>query len=225
MSRSHTDSEPAGCSELLAAARRGTRAAARRTTAERGEYLLRQGDPPRGLVILASGLGRVSTTTANGREILFGFVGPGEVIGEVEYFVEGPIRCTVEAAVRTEAWFIPTATVRALLAEQPRLALPLARTMARRWYREVERTSERITYPIAHSVLRICLARMSERGEPCIQLPKRDLAKYLGTSGRHLNRVLKDLANHGAIEVDRGQVRRVHPEVARSLVDDRVEDA
>jgi CRP-like cAMP-binding protein len=115
MSRSHTDSETVDCLELLAAARRGTRAAARRTTAERGEYLLRQGEPPRGIVILTSGLGRVSTTTANGREILFGFVGPGEVIGEVEYFVGDSIRCTVEAAVRTEAWFIPTATVRALL--------------------------------------------------------------------------------------------------------------
>jgi CRP/FNR family transcriptional regulator, anaerobic regulatory protein len=166
----------------------------------------------------------VFTTSGNGREILFGFVGPGEVIGEIEYFADEPIRSTVEAAVRTEAWLIPSRSVHALLDQQPGLAIALARTMARRYYRDVERSAERITYPIAHNVLRICLARMTDRRDPCIQLPKRDLATYLGTSSRHLNRVLRDLADRNAIEIDVGQVRKVNAHVARALMDTAILD-
>ncbi|HET7501741.1 MAG TPA: Crp/Fnr family transcriptional regulator [Kofleriaceae bacterium] len=222
MSRKPTEIDRAagGFEDMLAAARRkGGRV--RRTTVEKGECLLRQGDPPRGLFVLHSGLGRVFSTAANGREILHAFVGPGEVLGEIEYFAAQPFGSTVEAARRTEAWFIPAAQVDALLATEPRLAIALATTMARRYYRDVERSSARISYPVAHNVLQICLAHAAERGDPCIRLRKQDLAEHVGTSGRHLNRVLKQLAIRGAIEVAPGEVRTVNADVARRLVAER----
>src|SRR3954469_12679565 len=171
MSRKHAQIETAaGCfDELLAAARRArTRLSAR--TFEKGECLMRQGEPLSGLLLLSrglgggagglahragplsgllllsSGLGRVSTSSANGREILHAFVGPGEVIGELEYFAGEPISCTVEAARRTEAWFLSPGAVDALLAREPRLAIALATTLARRFHGTVVRSSERIAY-------------------------------------------------------------------------------
>src|SRR5439155_6701256 len=92
--------------------------------------------------------------------------------------------------------------------------------MARRYHRDVARSLERIAYPVADNVLRICLARMREQGSPRIELPKQDLADYLGTSGRHLNRVLKELVGRGAIELAPGQIRSVNPGVAGRIVDD-----
>lgn len=225
MSRKHTQIERAtGCfDELLAAARRA-RAQLRARTLEKGECLLRQGEPLPGLFLLSSGLGRVYTSSANGREILHAFVGPGEVIGEIEYFAGEPLGCTVEAARRTEAWFVSSAAVDALLAKEPGLAIALATTMARRYHAEVARSSERITYPVAHNVLRICLAHMRDRGDPSIQLPKQDLAEYLGTSLRHLNRVLKALVGRGALELAPGQIRRINPGVAGRIVNEAAPD-
>jgi CRP-like cAMP-binding protein len=225
MSRKHAQIErAAGCfDELLAAARRArTRLLAR--TFEKGECLMRQGEPLSGLLLLSSGLGRVSTSSANGREILHAFVGPGEVIGELEYFAGEPIGCTVEAARRTEAWFLSPGAVDALLAKEPRLAIALATTLARRFHGTVVRSSERIAYPVAHNVLRICLARMRDRGDPAIQLPKQDLAEYLATSVRHLNRVLKALVDRGAIELGPGRIRSVHPGIAGRIVSDGATD-
>ncbi|HMG55893.1 MAG TPA: Crp/Fnr family transcriptional regulator [Kofleriaceae bacterium] len=207
----------------MAAARR-TRSRLDTRTFEKGECVLRQGDPPPGLFLLRSGLGRVYTSAANGREILHAFVGPGEVLGEIEYFAGEPLGCTVEAARRAEAWFLASSAVDALLAKEPRLAIALATTMARRYHRSVARSSERISYPVADNVLLICLAHMRDHGDPRIQLPKHDLAEYLGTSGRHLNRVLKQLAARGAIELAPGQIRSVDPGVARRLVDDGASD-
>lgn len=221
MSRKHTQTERAtGCFDgLVAAARRaGSRLHAR--TLEIGECLLRQGDPPPGLYLLCSGLARVYTSSANGREILHAFVGPGEVLGEIEYFARAPIGSTVEAARRTQAWFLSSSAVDALLGKEPRLAIALATTMAKRYHREVARSSERISYPVADNVLRICLARMRDQGDPRIQLPKHDLAEYLGTSARHLNRVLKNLVARGAIELAPGQIRSVDPAVALRIVDE-----
>jgi CRP-like cAMP-binding protein len=221
MSRTHTHTQSAtGCFDELVAAARRARSRLDARILKKGECLLRQGDPPPGLFLLCSGLGRVYTSSANGREILHAFVGPGEVIGEIEYFAGEPLSCTVEAAQRTEAWFLPCRAVDALLANEPRLAIALATTMARRYHREVARSSERIAYPVADNVLRICLARMRDHGDPRIELPKRDLAEYLGTSGRHLNRVLKQLVGRGAIELSPGQIRSINPGVAQRLVDE-----
>jgi CRP-like cAMP-binding protein len=221
MSRKHTQTEAAtGCfDDVVAAARRAGRRLHARTF-EKGEYLLCQGDPPPGLFLLRSGLGRVYTSSANGRAILRAFVGPGEVIGEIEYFAGAPLGCTVEAARRTEAWFLSSSAVDALLRKEPQVAIALATTMARRYHDDVARSSEQISYPVADNVLRICLSHMRDQGDPQIQLPKHDLAEYLGTSGRHLNRVLKQLEGRGAIELAPGQIRRVDPGVARSIVDD-----
>jgi CRP-like cAMP-binding protein len=225
MSRKHLQMEAAtDCFEEIVAAARRARIALRARVLEKGECLLRQGDPAPGLFLLRSGLGRVYTSSANGREILHAFVGPGEVLGEIEYFAGEPLSCTVEAARRTEAWFLSSSAVDALLAKEPRLALGLATTMARRYHRDVARSSERIAYPVAHNVLRICLARMRDQSDAQIELPKRDLAEHLGTSGRHLNRVLKALVARGAIELAPGQIRSIHAQVARRIVEDEAAD-
>jgi CRP-like cAMP-binding protein len=219
MSRKHTQAESTCFDELVAAARRA-RTRFQPRTLEKGEYVLRQGDPPPGLFLIRSGLGRVYTSSANGREILHAFVGPGEVIGEIEYFARAPVSCTVVAACDTEVWFLPTRAVDALLATDPQIAIGLATTMARRYHGDVARSSERITYPIAYNVLRICLARVRDHGDARIRLSKHDLAEYLGTSARHLNRVLKELMNRGALELAPGQVRSIDPAVARRIIDD-----
>lgn len=223
MSRKHTHTHAAraaACFDDLVAAARRTGARLRARTLDKGECLLRQGDPPPGLFLLCSGLGRVYTSSANGREILRAFVGPGEVLGEIEYFAGEPLGCTVEAARRSQAWFLSSSAVDALLAREPRLAIALATTMARRYHRDVARSAEQIAYPVAYNVLRICLARMREHGDARIGLPKHDLADYLGTSVRHLNRVLKSLAGRGAIELGPGQVDRIDAAVARRIVDE-----
>jgi CRP-like cAMP-binding protein len=225
MSRKHLQMEAApGCFEEIVAAARRARIPLRARVLDKGECLLRQGDPAPGLFLLRSGLGRVYTSSANGREILHAFVGPGEVLGEIEYFAGEPLSCTVEAARRTEAWFLSSSAVDALLAKEPRLALGLARTMARRYRSDVARSSERIAYPVAHNVLRICLARMRDQSDAQIELPKRDLAEHLGTSGRHLNRVLKALVARGAIELAPGQIRSVNAGVAQRIVEDEAAD-
>jgi CRP-like cAMP-binding protein len=114
--------------------------------------------------------------------------------------------------------------VNALLEKEPRLAIALATTMARRYHHDVARSAEQIAYPVAHNALRICLAHMRDHGDPRIQLSKHDLAEYLGTSVRHLNRVLKQLASRGAIELAPGQIRSVNADVAWRIVDDGAMD-
>lgn len=226
MSRKHTQTEmAAGCFDQLVAAAHRTRSRLQARTLEKGECLLRQGDPPPGLFLLCSGLGRVYTISANGRELLQAFVGPGEVVGEIEYFAGVPLSCTVEAARRTEAWFVSSGAVNALLAKEPRLAIALATTMARRYHHDIARSAARIAYPVADNALRICLAHMRDHGDARIQLSKHDLAEYLGTSVRHLNRVLKQLVGRGAIELAPGQIRSINPDVARRIVDDGAMDA
>lgn len=185
----------------------------------RGEHLLNQGDDLPGVFLLLSGLTRIYTTADNGQDILMGFAGTGELIGEVEYFSEAPVWCSVQAAQRTTAAFLPLASVRLLVDRDPRLGLALARTMAKRYHRDFQRTSSRITHRMAYSVLSICLSLAGGTG-PSRRLQKRDVADYLATSVRHLNRVLKDLEAQGALETGPGEIRTVHVAVAKRIMDD-----
>jgi len=208
--------EAAGSDELWATAKQaGFDVQERRF--ERGEHLLDQGDDLPGLFLIRDGLVRVHTTSDNGQEILFGFVGPGEILGEVEFFSGDFVWCTVLATRRTAAWFLPLSSLQRLVDQDPRLGLGLARTMAKRYHRDFQRTSLRITHRLAHSVLRICLSLMARPGQP--RLRKRDLADYLATSERHLNRVLKELEERGALETGPGEIRVVHADVARRLME------
>ena len=207
---------PVGTDDLWDAAQRAGLPTQERTF-ERGEHLLDQGDDLPGLFRIREGLARVHTTTDNGQELLFGFAGPGEVLGEVEYFSGEPVWCTVAATRRTMVRFLPLASLQRLLDQEPRLGLALARTMARRYHRDFLRSSQRITHRLAHSVLRICLSLMDRPGQP--RLRKRDLADYLATSERHLNRVLKELEAQGALETAPGEIRVLHLEVARRLLE------
>ena len=207
---------PAETDDLWAAARQAGFLIHERSF-ERGEHLLDQGDAIPGLFLLRSGLARVHTTADNGQELLFGFVGEGEVLGEVEVFSGAPVWCTVQATRRTTAWFLPLISLQQLLEQDPRLGLALARTMAQRYHRDFQRNSSRITHRLAYSVLRICLSLMERPGQP--RLRKRDLADYLATSERHLNRVLKELEERGALETGPGEIRAVHVEVARRLME------
>jgi CRP-like cAMP-binding protein len=207
--------EDSACFEALSSALERKLVPSAKRVFHKGQAILRQGDAPAGILLLHSGLARVSTATAHGHEILFGFVGPGEIIGEIEYFARKPVGCTVEATETTEASHITSAALDRLLEQEPALCRGLATILAQRYYRDFRRSSDRITYPIAYNVLRICLALLTG---PEKRLPKRDLAEYLGTSERHLNRVLKELSAQGAVETGPGEVRRMNTAIAQRLM-------
>src|SRR5690606_30400415 len=55
-----------------------------------GESLFREGEPCRGLYLVVEGVVRTYRANRDGQEQVFGVFGPGESLGEVSLFDEGP---------------------------------------------------------------------------------------------------------------------------------------
>ena len=99
------------------AARADLRGIARPFAITRGEMLFRQGDPPVGLFVVASGLLEIATRMPGDEAAYVSRIAPGEVVGEFALLDDGPRSATVRAAEDTAGLLIPRPNFLALLGD------------------------------------------------------------------------------------------------------------
>src|SRR5947209_7854381 len=107
-------------------------ARASRRSFRRGEALMHTDQVARDVLILRSGLVKISATTRGGRAVLLAFRGPGDLVGELAALDEAPRSATVLAIEPVDALALAPADFRAVLAEHPAAQLALVRTLAER---------------------------------------------------------------------------------------------
>jgi CRP-like cAMP-binding protein len=183
-----------------------------------GGFLYRQGFPTRGVLVLTGGLTKASILAANGAEVLVCLMGPGRLLGDVEYFRGCPALCSVVALEPVSAVPFDDADIPAVRHACPDFDLILGRALAAKLAENAERFERNFCYPLEYNVLVAALGRLGAEGRP---VRKEELQEYLGVSPRHLNRVLASLAADGLIRVESGSVavadeRAVRARIART---------
>ena len=97
-----------------------------------GQTLFEEGEPCRGLVIIAEGRVEIRQVSLRGREQVFHTEGPGAALGEGPLFDGGGYIASAVALTPTRALLLPRAEVTALCRRHPDVALAMLETMARR---------------------------------------------------------------------------------------------
>lgn len=208
---------------------RGLDPAARRALArrcswrrlERGTLAIARGEPGDAVLFLLEGRLSVIESGLTGREVAYGEIRPGGHVGELAAIDGGPRSADVVAATACRVASLPAAAFRALLIEQPQLALALLGHVAG-MVREADR---RITELGTMSAMaRLCreLLRQARRragdGPPVVQpLPTQEaLARTTGTARETVGRSLAQLAHAGLVRRQgRTLVLLDAPELAR----------
>lgn len=96
-----------------------------------GAYLIREGEEADGLFVVLDG--RLEITTRVGTDDLqVGGVGPGEIVGEMALLEHGPRTATVRAVETARTLFIAREEFIGFIETNPRIALELVQTLARR---------------------------------------------------------------------------------------------
>ncbi len=192
---------------------------------ERHDRLITQGKPVGGIFVLTGGLAAVRLSLENGQETLIALSGTGETQGDLEYFLDGaPAICSVEAVEDTIALWADAAAVDAMIRADPALAIALAGILASRLFRSSERMSAAMVYPLEYNLLKALSLRMNASTTGVACLSKHDLADYLGHTERHLNRLLKSLAEKGIAATERGMVRLVDARKAHARMAELAHD-
>ena len=175
-----------------------------------GEALFEEGQPCRGLLIVAEGLVEVRQISLRGREQVFHTEGPGAALGEGPLFDGGGYIASAVALVPTRVLFLPRAEVIHLCQRRPAVALAMLRTMARRVRHFAGIVSDLAFRPVTERLARHLDTAVAGPIKPgtCVELTltQAQLAARLGTVRKIVARAFAQLEESGVISRDRSRV-------------------
>jgi CRP-like cAMP-binding protein len=176
------------------------------------------------LMIVLAGVLKVTSTTAEGKEVVLGFRGPGELVGEMAALDEAPRMGSVLAMEDGEVLVLAAREFRAMVERRPGLAVELLRTVIRRF-----RDSDlmRVEFAAAPTLARVAarlLELAGDYGTPTpegvvigLRISQEELAGWTGGSREAVAKALHGLRDLGLVATDRRRITVTDPEGLRRL--------
>ncbi len=166
--------------------------------------LILEGDVGDSLYIILSGKVRVYASSAAGREIVLGFHGPGEYVGEMS--LDGaPRSASVVTAEPTTCVVITRTQFQGFVAAHPEVAQHLIETLIRRVRVATENVKSLALSDVYGRLVRLlnALATM-EDGKFGVRekLTQQDIADRVGASRDMIGKLMKDLVAGGYLQVE-----------------------
>ncbi len=162
-----------------------------------GTTVFEEGQPCRGLLIVADGLVEIRQISVRGREQVFHTEGPGATLGEGPLFDGGGYIASAVAVEPTRLLFLPRAEVLRLCRRRPQVAVAMLRTMARRVRHFAGIVSDLAFRPVTERLARYLDAAAGAPVKPGaavdLTLTQAQLAARLGTVRELVARALSQL--------------------------------
>lgn len=177
---------------------------------DKNEAIFHEGDEAGGLYAVAAGLVRIYKTSLSGKEQILHVFGPGEVFAEVALFKSAHLPANAQALEPSEILFIPKQGFVSLIRKEPDLALSMLGLMSMRLRSFVAKIEDLSLKEVPARLAQHLLLLQASQGTDSVRLdlPKGQLAAYLGTIPETLSRILKKLAEAGIVETE-GQILRI----------------
>ena len=171
-----------------------------------GQYLLREGDPPRGMFGLVQGRTRHVCAVGEEREVLMHVGGPGLWTGEYTLLSGARAVGSVIADAPTQALYLSAKEWQRIVDEQPHWLRHFAALLAERFataYRAYADAQAMSRDEWVHARLKLVANVEREHGAcmPCIRLSQAHLASMVGVSRQTLNAALMRLQARGLLRV------------------------
>ncbi len=176
----------------------------------RGAILFHEGEDAENVLIVRSGRVKVSSYTADGKEVVLAIRGPGELLGELSAIDGEPRSASAGALEQVEVLSVPAEDFRAFLGTRPRIAVALMQMLSRR-LRDADR--KRVEFGAFDTIGRVSrrLVELAERfGESSskgvritVPLSQQELAGWTGSSREAVSKALRSLRARGYIETAR----------------------
>jgi CRP/FNR family transcriptional regulator, dissimilatory nitrate respiration regulator len=174
-----------------------------------GQILFDQGDASVGVYEVVSGKVRQVRVDPEGRDVVVGIAGPGEVIAEASLF-SGTHDCAARAVTNAVVRLYRKAPLLAHLERDPQAALSFMATLVEKIL-NLRIHLERRSIPSARDRVRHYLTTNVGGRERTVALPSslKDLAAELGLTHETLYRTLSEMRANGEIARLNGKIRLV----------------
>lgn len=173
------------------------------------EALCRQGEVPDYLHVLVLGKVKVFTNSIDGRTLLVNFTSPLGVIGDIECLRGRENLNTVTAVTAVETIGIHKRHLAQFVGVAPFLHF-LLDEVTDKFYNKSISLSSNVLYPVEVRLASYLLSVSSGDGvgadSQATTANLKDTANLIGTSYRHLNRIVRAFCDHGLVARRRGKL-------------------
>ncbi|MEY8259356.1 Crp/Fnr family transcriptional regulator [Oscillospiraceae bacterium 50-60] len=185
----------------------------------KGECVHRSDMGCTGAVLVLSGLLRVYIVSEEGREVTLFRIRQGEPCVLAASCLLDAIQfdLVIEAAEAAEAVVIPAGVLRPIMESNPYVGLYMYRQATER-FSEVMWMMQQILFMGADRRVAIFLwEETAGKGQRALRMTQDEIARNIGSAREVVSRVLKYLAEEGAVSLGRGLVELRDPEKLRKL--------
>lgn len=191
---------------------------------KRGDFLIRQGDSARVLMVLLTGRAHVASVDFRGRSVILATLLPGDHLGEMSLIDEDVTSANIVAEIPTDCLVIDQAEFAQFLPPADSMAYALLRGYTKR-LRHADRKIAALALMDVEGRLAQTLfdtARLTADGSLVIKhkITRQTLAKIVGASREMVGKVMKDFEAQGWFGAHEQGGWYVHPQL-EALVNER----
>lgn len=189
---------------------------------EEGENICSQGDRSEHLFVLVKGKVKIYTTSFEGKTLILSFRAPLDLIGDVEYVQGIDFINTVEAVSSVYMIGVKHTMLEKYVKDYSPFLQFLLNTITNKFYIKSNSMSFNLMYPVEVRLASYLLSVTFDENNTLLkgQLSTSrltDTANLIGTSYRHLNRVIHQFCTDGFLERSKGFIKIIDKEGLQSI--------
>jgi CRP-like cAMP-binding protein len=188
------------------------------------EELCHKGDEGSQVYIIVRGRLRVSATSAEGSDVQFNLMNPGEVCGDLALFTGGERTATMSAFDECEVLGLDRRDFLPFLRRNPDAAIQLLEVLAERLVRLTERMEDTLFLALPQRLAKRLLALADEYGERDdatvrieMRLSQSELGTMVGTSRESVNKQMRAWQSGGLVKTERGVITLLLPDALEDV--------
>ncbi|MGD8188371.1 Crp/Fnr family transcriptional regulator [Brevibacillus ginsengisoli] len=194
---------------------------------DQGELICSQGESSQYLYVLVKGKVKIYTTSAEGKTLILSFKTPLEVIGDVEYLRGIHIINTVKAVSPVCMIGIHHRWLKKYGSDYAPLLQFMLDIITRKFTIKSNSLSFNLLYPVEVRLASYLLSASCDESDSLLEgqlsaVSLKDTANLIGTSYRHLNRVIKQFCTEGLVERNKGLILVKDREGLRAIASDNL---
>lgn len=175
----------------------------------RGQRLFSEGDPAAVVLLVTSGRIKLYKVSSGGKEVILGFLGVHDLLGEETLFREGTRPFSAEALEPTTACACSKDGLESLAKLYPSIAVKITRTLGEKLSQMADQLADIAMYDVRERLIRLLARLAREQGEPAHlglsldrHITHEDLAALVGASRVMVSNALGGLRESSLLLVD-----------------------
>lgn len=169
---------------------------------EKGEFILEAEANLDYYYLLVDGKIKISYPFENGKSMLLKFYKDVIPIGDIELLKNIPVICDVESVEDTYLLAISSDVLRNKFLDNPRFLHHLVNSLSEKLYATINNSSYNYIYPLENRLASYLVEHIGEENHIVLDSSFKDIAQFLGTTYRHLNRTFKEFEDKRIIKVE-----------------------